>query len=230
MFVKVRDSLYSGRGISKLNIVLNVLIVIILLAILCEVIFNSLYKGIYIVQSSMRPGIIGATPDNKYGGDYVYVDPKAKPDYGDIVLVFKNEQTTIIKRAIAFGGDSVKLVNGNLYIKYKGGEDFVLVEESYVSPENNIRKDKNNFPLDPVGKVIEEGHMVAEGYMFLLGDNRDVSVDSRASGDFALADLYGVVPYWSLKYKSPITALHRFFKYDVPSFFGVDVQIKGIDY
>ena len=212
----------------KIAIVLNILIAFIVIIIIGEIIFGALFKGVYVVGHSMDTTLTGATVDNKHGGDYVYASVNDKPDYGDIVVVRKTDRFTIIKRVVAFGGDRIKLVDGKLYLMRSGEEEFTLVQEDYVDPENNIAPDKNNYPCDKDG-VIEEGHLVAEGHMFLLGDNRDVSLDSRADGDYAMESLFGVVTDWSMTHKSAITKIHIFFKYSLPAFFGQDVGVEGLD-
>lgn len=208
----------------KIAIVLNVLIAFIVIIIICEIIFGAMFKGIYVVQSSMYSTLTGASADDKYGGDYVYVSPYDTPDYGDIVVVYRGE-VTIIKRVVAFGGDRIKIVDGDLFVMYAGDDEFTLVREDYVLPDHKLNPDKNNFPYSG---NLEEGHLVEDGHMFLLGDNRDVSVDSRENGDFALESLYGVVTDWSMKHKGAITAIHKFFKFDVPAFFGKTVPVEGL--
>ena len=176
----------------------------------------------------MYPTLNGATFDDKHGGDYVYVSPTAKPTYGDIVVVIRNDRSAIIKRAVAFGGDKVKIVDGDLYVMYAGDDEFTLIEESYVGEDRKTDPGKNNYPYSKNG-VADEWHLVEENCMFLLGDNRDASVDSRENGDFALDSLYGVVTDWSIKYKDTISKFHIFFKYSLPEFFGVHVKVEGLE-
>lgn len=204
----VGKSLYERRKPSKLNLILNIIIVVFLLMFVGELIFNSIYTSIYVKGISMNPTLNGA-PDNSDlspGGDYLFVDTHAKPDYSYIVVVKTEDsqgiQYNIIKRVVALGGDTVKMVDGQLSIKKKGKSDFEDIDEPYAYYENPYSK-VNNF----------EEHEVKDGCMFLLGDNRDVSEDSRRKGDFPMSSLVGVVPEWSLKYKSQITAFYTFFEF-----------------
>lgn len=87
------------------------------------------------------------------------------PDIGDIV-VFETEleteegdQKLLIKRVIAKGGDTVAIRDG---IVYRNGE---ALSEPYT------RDGYTNGGMDET--------VVPEGTLFLLGDNRVVSVDSR---------------------------------------------------
>lgn len=216
MLTEVNDSLYSINKKSKLNIILNIFIAIVFVVLVAEIMFATIYSGIYVVGSSMYPTLKGAGSESSPGGDYVYVNKYAKPDYGDIVVVLRDNETTIIKRVVAFGGDYVKLDRGHLKIKYAGTNEFVEVEESYVDDDNITPiLPKNNFHND------DEGYYVKEGYFFLLGDNRDVSEDSRARGAYKLSHLYGVVVDWSMTYKSFISSAHKSLYFDIPRFLGL---------
>lgn len=215
MLNKVGRSLYERQKPSSLNLILNALIVIICLVFIFEIIFNMSFTSIYVKGESMLPTLVGA-PGNagdksgelSAGGDYVFVDIHAKPDYFDIVVVKTADEDgysyNIIKRVVAFGGDTVKLDRGQLWIKYKGSAEFKKIEEGYLSEKyNDASNVKNTY----------EEHVVEEGHMFLLGDNRNDSADSRERGDFSLNSLVGVVPEWSIKNKGWITSIYTFFEF-----------------
>lgn len=207
----VGKSLYDGRKPSYLNLILNVIIILFVLVFIAELTFNSAYTNIYVKGQSMTPTLNGAPTGvgNSVleGGDYVFVNTRIKPDYFDIVVVEtgdKGHSYDIIKRVVAFGGDTVKMDRGQLSVKYAGTDTFVAIDEPYVLDVNN----------DPSLQINNFGeHVVEEGCMFLLGDNRNVSEDSRRRGDFSLGSLVGVVPKWSLKNKSMITKLYSFFEF-----------------
>ena len=202
------------QGSRAASVALNVILILLVLIIVFELTFFSRFKRFYVVGQSMYPTLTGA--DYTYnsvgeriieaGGDYVYADTATTPQRGDIVVITTSNSgslATIIKRAIAFGGEKVELVDGALYI------DGALIEEPYVSPENN-QSERNTYPET----------LVPEGYVFVLGDNRDNSNDSRGDyGMIALSDIVGVVPEWSMNMRGFITPISTFFDFTLPSVF-----------
>lgn len=191
---------------SVFNLVTNVLLVVLCVIFLLEICFNTFFTGIYVVNVSMRPNFIGAEREGVRGGDFIYVNTAAQPDYGDVVVVYREEvniygeveKGNIIKRVLAFGGDWIEIVDGLVYVNDE------LVVEDYIHPDYND-PEKNNFSR----------HLVEENCMFLLGDNRNESKDSRETCDYPLKDLVGVVPQWSIALKPFTTALYTFFNFTI---------------
>jgi signal peptidase I len=107
----------------------------------------------------------------------------------------------LIKRLIAVENETVELVGGVLYINDE------LVEESYLSQLYNNPLNSENT----MSKVT-----VREGHVFFMGDNRNVSIDSRNKyGDVDVSCIVGVVPNWSISCKSVITAVNTFFDFTI---------------
>lgn len=216
----VRGSLYKREGRSPLNILLNVVIVFFCAILVIELSFNILYTGIYVIDKSMMPTLTGAPIANSSGGEFIYIDKYAKPDYGDIVVVYRETadgtKGNIIKRVVAFGGDTVRLDGGELSVKKAGSDSFSLVSEDYVVYNDTDRQCNNYaefFGVDSMDNSHE--HVVAEGCMYLLGDNRNESSDSRQNGDYPISSLVGVVPDWSMKLKSVTTKFYTFFNFTI---------------
>lgn len=203
--INVGESLYERKKPSVVNSILNVVLILIFIMLAFLVIFNLMYTSIYVDGESMMPTLMN--------GDYVFIDKHATPDYGDIVVV-KDTDKNIIKRVVAFGGDTVKIESGQLYVKYKGESSFTKVTESYIHAEYND-------PTKPQNTFHEQGdYVVEEGCMFVLGDNRSNSTDSRRHGDFPMDKLVGVVPSWAIKNKGVVTPVYAFFKSTLPKAFG----------
>ena len=205
--VDVGENLYGAERKKSKSVFIRTLIIglCVIILLFSEALFITLYTGIYIVDGSMLPTLTGADSPNVKGGDYIYINTHVKPNYGDIVVVYNPNTTTsgidkLIKRVVAFGGDYVELKEGVLYV------NGIEVKESYVSEDNNS-------PL--IHKNTYAKRKVANGCMFLLGDNRTGSVDSREFGDIPMNMLVGVVPDWSMRNKSVSTAFYTFFHFTI---------------
>lgn len=90
-------------------------------------------------------------------------------------LAKDGETKHIVKRVIAFGGERVVVVNGQLFINN------VAFDEYYLDKANIQQFKKTSFEIT-----------VPKGYVFVMGDNRDVSKDSRAVGSFKKDAVLGV--------------------------------------
>lgn len=81
----------------------------------------------------------------------------------------------IVKRIIGLPGDHVTVVHGKLYVNER------LVEEKYLNAKYLKDFSKQSFTIT-----------VPKDRVFVLGDNRDVSQDSRAVGSFKKSSIIGV--------------------------------------
>lgn len=145
------------------SIIAAVAIVVILLTFV--------FRLINIQGSSMEKTLIGK--DKVIITNFMY-----EPAIGDIVVFPADEDydEPIIKRIIALEGQEV-------YINYITNEVFVdgvLLEEDYISS-----------PTITMTGDLELSLTVGEGEVFVLGDNRSVSHDSRAFGCKKADDIIG---------------------------------------
>lgn len=136
----------------------------ILVALAIVLILTSVIKPTIVKESSMEPTL--------YENHYLIINKLAyktgEAERGDII-VFESELETqqgdkklLIKRIVGLPGETVTIKNGQVYI------DGQILEESYL-------KDG----ITP-GEIID--CYVPEGQLFVMGDNRIVSIDSRELG------------------------------------------------
>lgn len=111
-----------------------------------------------------------------------------EPDRFDIVVFHANDQKDFIKRVIALPGEHVAYKDNILYIN---GEP---IEEKFFT-ENGIQIETNDFTLE---EITGNYTTVPEGHVFVLGDNRTNSTDSRLLGPISIEQVVGKasVIYW----------------------------------
>jgi len=104
------------------------------------------------------------------------------PKTGDIIVFQQSDgyfSEPLIKRVIATGGQTLKIDFENWAV-YVDGEK---LDESYVKREFAMAMDKENYYTYYSGNLDSSGTMtIPDGYLFVMGDNRNASSDSRFAG------------------------------------------------
>jgi signal peptidase I len=110
------------------------------------------------------------------------------PERGNIVVFKypKDESKDYIKRVVGLPGETIQIIRQNVYINDK------LLKEPYVhhsQPTSPNSGSRDNMP--PL--------RIPEGHIFVMGDNRENSSDSRVWGVLDLSKLRGKAQwiYWS---------------------------------
>lgn len=157
--------------------ILNEAIQTIGLALLLFLIINFLSARIRVDGRSMEPTF--------HDGDYVIVNRLAyrfgELQRGDVV-VFPfplNGEEDFIKRIIALPGDRIAIRNGVLFL------NGAVIEEDYLE-------------VPPRGDM--EEMIVPAAHVFVMGDNRNDSSDSRIWGPLISSEIIGkaVFRYWPI--------------------------------
>lgn len=110
----------------------------------------------------------------------------SEPDRYDIVVFHATEDKDYIKRVIGLPGDHIAYENDQLYIN---GE---IQNEPYLS---GIKEQQNGagstLTKDFTLEELLEIEVIPEGYVFVLGDNRENSTDSRIIGLVPIEEITG---------------------------------------
>jgi signal peptidase I len=137
----------------------------------------------YIPSASMEPTLHGCPGCND---DHVLVDKISYDVHGvrtgDIVVFHKPEnaqvpEDVLIKRVIALGGDRISMTKGRVYIN--GG----LLDEGYLNIDHTC------YATDPSENFAPR--TVPNGDVFVMGDNRCNSEDSREFGPIKTSSIIG---------------------------------------
>jgi signal peptidase I len=164
---------FKSRNTKKLISVAGILAVVVAVSIICTTFFFTVMR---IQGHSMEPLL--------YENELILVLKTNEFDRGDLVAFYYNNKI-LIKRVIGFSGDWVNIdATGDVYVNgEKQNEPYVL--------DKCLGNGDVDFP-----------YQVADSHLFVLGDHRSTSSDSRDSmiGTVAEEQIVGKVAlrFWPL--------------------------------
>ena len=180
---------------SKVQEYIEAIIIAILIALVIRTFVIQAFK---IPSRSMVPTLLVGDQIlvNKfiYGVKIPYlrkmIIPVTNPEKGDIVVfIYPNDRSKdFIKRVIGIAGDKIEIRNKKIFINGKEYSD------SYGVYSDNLIYPAAIQPRDNFGPVT-----VPKDSLFVMGDNRDESSDSRYWGFVDIKDVEGkaFIIYWS---------------------------------
>ena len=126
--------------------------------IICIIVFVFIFRIVDVSGDSMNPTLLN-------GDKLVVSDVFYKPKQGDIVIFRKDEYKAeaLVKRVIATEGQTIEIDfdRGRVYV------DGELLDEPYIAEPTHNQLD------------FQGPQTVPEGCVFVMGDNRNASSDSR---------------------------------------------------
>jgi len=139
--------------------------------------------------------------DTILDNDVILVDVMAVHDleHGDIVFMEMQGSSLVVKRCIGLPGDTIQIRNKQVTIN--GAKESMLETIKHSDPNiipfsvDSAERYGSRDNIEPV--------IVPDGHIFVLGDNRDDSYDSRFFGSVSNEDIMGKALYvfWSFKMK-----------------------------
>ncbi|MBI4713892.1 signal peptidase I [Candidatus Uhrbacteria bacterium] len=167
---------FGGTFGSILFFILEVIQIVAVSAAIIIPIRYFLIQPFYVKGASMEP--------NFYDHEYLIIDELSyrlrEPERGEIVVFRypRDPRQFFIKRVIGLPGETVEITNGKIILYTSEHPNGTILEESYIVHERTDGKIRTTL---------------GENEYFLLGDNRDESLDSRAFGAVKRAGFIGRV-------------------------------------
>ena len=193
--MKSSTNMADAKIKSKIREFIEGIIAAVLIALLITTFVIKMYK---IPSRSMVPTLLVGDQlvVNKliYGIKIPYfrntIIPITDPQRGDIIVFIypKDRSIDFIKRVIGIGGDTIEIKDKKIFINGKVFTDNTGIYTDKIIYPGSVQ------PRDNFGPVT-----VPKGSLFVLGDNRDESMDSRFWGFVDLKDVQGkaFIIYWS---------------------------------
>ncbi|MBR5508041.1 MAG: signal peptidase I [Clostridia bacterium] len=105
-----------------------------------------------------------------------------EPERGDVIIFHPQGDPEIayVKRIIATEGDRIWIddATGDVHLKKSGSDEWVILEEDYIANET-YNPNMPNIAQRITDDSGEKGLLIEKDHIFVMGDNRNHSKDSR---------------------------------------------------
>lgn len=163
-----------------LGMVIEIVVIVAAAFAIAMLVQFFLIKPFTIHQISMKPTLEEGDRILLNRLVYHFRDPKS----GDVVVFHSpvNDDEDLVKRVVAVAGDRVAIRDGSLYV------NGVALDETYLLEENF----RGEYPETTI----------SQGQVFVMGDNRNHSGDSRLFGPINVDSIIGgaFVIYWPIRH------------------------------
>lgn len=191
--LKLRDK-FGPVGGGVIAFILEVIQIIVISSAIIIPIRYFLVQPFYVKGASMEP--------NFYDDEYLIIDEITfrfrEPERGEIVVFRypKDPSQFFIKRIVGLPGETVEITGGEVIIYNDFYPNGFTLEEDYITDDRTDGKERVTLTQDEY---------------YILGDNRDSSLDSRSFGPITDDHLIGRVWFRGL----PVS---RFATFELPTY------------
>ena len=177
----------EGRCLEKSKEFFSWVKAIVIAVVLAFLIRTYIFTPIVVDGESMMPTLLDHERIilNKFGTDIDSINRF------DVVVFHATEERDYIKRVIGLPGDHIEYKDDTLYINGK------KYDEPYLD-EYKAQMDGEPLTGDFTLEEMTGGKTVPEDQLFLMGDNRQNSLDSREIGTISIEEIVGKANfvYW----------------------------------
>ncbi|WP_438432417.1 signal peptidase I [Gorillibacterium sp. sgz500922] len=159
----------------------------ILIAVVLVIIIRVfIFKPFIVDGPSMQPNFY--TGERLIVSEWVY--HLRKPHRGEVVVFHATEEKDYIKRVIALPGETIAIADGKVLVNGKA------LDEPYIADAVKRYKEETGGEYN----ATFQEQKVPDGMVFVLGDNRVDSTDSRVIGPVAYDKIIGRadIVFWPL--------------------------------
>jgi len=164
--------------------ILKILAIAIIALFLALLIRYFVFQTFSVKGTSMEPNFVD--------GEYLIIDKLSyllrKPKRGEAVIIAFSQKDLFFKRVVGLPEETLEIKNGDIFIYNKKQNQWIKVSEKYLL---------KNTKTSPDFRVV-----LKKNEYFVIGDNRQISFDSRAWGAIPLKYIVGktLIRVWPLTF------------------------------